>query len=134
MTGRLPDAPVSREELRNLLNSWQRGAVTERIVHEQGEELLARYVEGDLPDYPEQDPRSVAFEAVFQLENLPVQLVTPDDVPAFLEFLAAPAGAEEAAWTKWKSYWDRMDYARRAQELSSNPYYTPILPRDSRSK
>jgi hypothetical protein len=118
------DEPVSREELRSLLDRWQTGAINERTVHETAEELWARY--GEAPVYPKEDPRSIALEVVSQLEVLNYQLITPVDVPAFLEFLGAPAGRELAAWERWTSYWDGIDYQRRAVELADKSYYAPL--------
>jgi hypothetical protein len=118
---------VSREQLRELLDQWRRGSINERTVHERAEGLLARY--GPNPAAPSKDdPRSIAFEVVSELETLNHQLITPVDVPAFMEFLGTPSGAESAAWERWMRYWDGVDYRRRAEELADNPYYTPIPP------
>jgi hypothetical protein len=121
---------VDREELRSLLDRWQRGLIDERAVHETAEDLFAKYGE-EPPLYPRDDHRSIVLEVVSQLEVLNHQLITPVDVPAFFEFLATPLGGELAAWEKWTRYWDRVDYKRRAKDLASNPYYAPLPSQDT---
>jgi len=114
--------PTRREVLRELILRWRSGSIDERAVPEAAERLWEKYGE-EPPAYPKEDPRSIVLEVVSQLEVLNVQLITPDDIPALLEFLDAPVGSEKAAWDRWTRYWDQLDFGRRLDELAANPYY-----------
>ena len=128
------EAPVSRESLRALLYRWRSGAIKERVVYEEAEELYERYG-GAASAFDHSDARSIAFEVVSQLEVLDVQLITRADIPAFIEFLETPSGSEGAGWTRWQQYWDDVDFAKRLVELVNNPYYAKrALRSDSRKK
>ncbi|MGH2472453.1 MAG: hypothetical protein ACRDG6_08635 [Candidatus Limnocylindria bacterium] len=111
-----PANPASRTNLPDLLERWRSGVIGERAVHEEAE-------------------RSIAFEVVSQLEILNVQLITAEDVPAFIEFLETPSGAEGAGWDRWQHYWDGIDFAKRLKDLVNNPYYAKrASPSDVREK
>ena len=122
-----PGPAASREALIDLLRRWRLGVINERQVHELAESLWESYPDGP-PTYPRGDPRSIAIEVLSQLEVLNVQLITPEDIPAFLEFLDTEAGQEQAAWEKWARYWAGVDFKRRLRELADNPYYSKSEP------
>lgn len=112
---------IERGELRTLLERWRAGTVNEREVHNQAETLMDKL--GELPHYPESDPRSIAAEVLLQLEILNHQLITKDDIPAIEAFLDTTLGQEPQGWAQWRSYWKQLDLESRRQELKSNPYY-----------
>lgn len=112
---------IERGELQALLDSWQASTVGEREVHERAETLLEEV--GELPHYPESDPRSIAQEVLLQLDMLNHQLITTEDIPAIKAFLETPSGQELQGWAAWKRYWKQLDIDARRQELTSNPYY-----------
>ena len=116
---------VTRRELESILERWQRNELDERTAHDAAERLWERFG-GEPPTYPENDDRSIGMEVLAQLEVLNHQLITPADIPAFLEFLHARRGEERAAWDEWRLYWKAIDYKRRAKELAGNPYYAPL--------
>lgn len=112
---------ADRDFLRGLLGRWRAGEVDERFVHEEAERLWD--ANDQWPQYEESDPRSIALEVLSQLEVLNHQLITPEDIPAILDFLETPPGEEEAAWEKWRAHWKSVDYQERRAALASTPYY-----------
>ena len=108
-------------ELRTLLRQWFDRALDEEVVYRRAEVLVERL--DDDPEYPESDHRSIAKEVLLQLDSLNYQWITRDDVPAMLKFLRTPRGKEKQGWEEWSRYWDTVDYEKRKQELSSNPFY-----------
>ena len=122
------DDVAGRERLRELLDRWQAGALDERAVHEAAEALSESFP-GDLPSYPQSEPRSIAIEVLSQLEILNWQLITRQDIPALLDFLGTRRGEEERGWERYQKYWDSVDFDRRLKELADNPYYSKSAPR-----
>lgn len=114
--------------LRTLPGHWLAGRVNERQVHERAEELGESLFRAGPPSFPRSDPRSIAAEVLSELEILNVQLITPADVPALLEFLATNAGEEERGWQRLMNYWDGIDFDKRLHELATNPYYSKSRP------
>lgn len=112
---------VTRAEVMALLSRWEVGELDEQAVHEQAEEMWSM-LEVDRA-LPEDDYQSIIIEAIAQLEILNRQLVTPQDVPAFRRFLAAPEGREREAWSEWRSYWEGIDMRQRRRALADRPYY-----------
>lgn len=113
---------VDRQILRDLLQRWQSGAVSEKDVHEAAERMFEAFPDGP-PVHPRADPRSIPIEALSQLEILDVQLITRDDVGAFLEFLGTQEGHEKEAWERWTEYWRQIDFDQRLRDLAGNSYY-----------
>jgi hypothetical protein len=116
-------APVNsldREQLRTLLVDWRDGRRTARQLHEDAEALMESIGWKDLP---QSNPQSIQYEVLSQLDALNVQLITIDDVEAFLEFLETPEGKEEEAWAHWDAYWSSLDFSARREALHNDPYY-----------
>ena len=59
-----------------------------------------------------------------QLEVLNHQLIIEQDIPAILTFLATPFGEENQAWQAWETYWTRIDFEARRNELAGHGYYS----------
>lgn len=110
-----------RDELKYLLRSWQSGEIDERVVHERAERIWRHSIPH--VEYHEEDPKSIADEVLSNLEILDWQLITPDDIPAMLEFLNTLPGKEREGWQSWHSYWDSVDMEGRRLALLDNPYY-----------
>src|SRR5438094_700895 len=106
------DDSAGRERLRDLLGRWQKGVLDERAVHEAAEALSESYP-GELPTYPHSDPRSIPIEVLSQLEILNWQLITREDIPALLDFLATQSGDEERGWERYQKHWENIDFDRR---------------------
>ena len=112
---------IERSELLALLEQWQKGAIDESVIHEQAESKIDEL--GELPSYPEDDPRSIPVEVLLYLDILNHQLIIPEDIPAMEAFLRTLPGDEAQGWAIWRNYWNNLDLETRKQELESNPYY-----------
>jgi hypothetical protein len=112
---------IERSELLALLEQWQKGALDERAIHEQVESKIDEL--GELPSYPEDDPRSIPVEVLLHLDILNHQLITPEDIPAMEAFLRTSLGDEAQGWAVWRNYWNNLDLEKRKRELESNQYY-----------
>lgn len=113
-------AIIDRDTLRQLVKEWSGGNIDERDVHERAEELYEEY---ECPNADMSHPDSIPIEVLSQLEILNLQLITPDDVPAILQFLDTASGLEVEGWRAWCLYWEQINYDKRKMELSSNEYY-----------
>lgn len=112
---------IEQSELLALLEQWQKGAIDERVVHERAESKMDEL--GELPSYPEDDPRSIPVEVLLHLDALNHQLITLEDIPAIEAFLRTPPGDEAQGWAVWRNYWNNLDLDTRKRELQSNHYY-----------
>ncbi|MFQ5528644.1 MAG: hypothetical protein ACE5GX_20615 [Thermoanaerobaculia bacterium] len=121
---------VDRGWIRSLLQRWQGGDVDKRLVHEEAEAVWDGFKEW--PNYPQEDPRSIPLEILSNLEALNHQLITPEDIPAILEFLDTPRGSELDGWKRWQRYWDELDMDERIESLKDDSYYSAYpIPRKS---
>lgn len=113
---------IERQQLQDLLGRWQRGEIDERDVHEEAEIFWERYA--DDKEYGKGDSESIAMDILINLDSLDRQLVTREDIPAMLSFLATPPGQEHESWQVWERYWDSVDFEQRRQSLAGNGYYS----------
>ena len=112
---------LNREDLRQLLLSWERREISTQGVHEAAESLLETC---DVSfELSRGDPRSIEAEVLSQLDILNHQWITRDDIPTFLQFLAAKAGEEERAWAQYTAYWQTVDFGKRKRDLAGHHYY-----------
>lgn len=118
-------------ETRRILNKWRRGEIDEQQIH-----MLTERMFEDLQDRirrpPEDNHMSILYEVLSQLSILNYQLITSDDIPAFLRFLETPEGKEGEGWYEWRKYWENIDFRRRRKVLADNSYYsTDPFPHES---
>ena len=111
---------VPREEVEALLRRWERGDVDVQQVHSEAERLINEW---NWPEFPRSDPRSIVVEILMQLEILNHQLITEEDIPAMLAFLAAQADFEADGWQAWKAYWKGINLEARRKKLAGHSYY-----------
>ncbi len=113
---------VTRAEIADVLRRWQAGEVSARHVFDWAEE---RYWPGDEVEFDdwEADESSVANEVLGVLDQLPMNLVLPEDVPTYLEFLAAPPGHFGRAYEQFSQALDRIDHAARRRALKGDEFY-----------
>ena len=111
MTGNL-----IRTQLIEMLLQWKKGVIDERDVHSAAETLLERMENAFSPPYD------------VQLDALPQQWITADDVPAIIKFLQTPLGDEALGLAEWSAYWGKMDFHKRARQVASNPFYSKSGP------
>lgn len=113
-----------RDVLRSLLKRWQDGALDAFGVKMQAEAIWERDpIYGHYEEYSRDDPRSIYYAVLFNLEALSQQLILPDDIPVILSFLDTPLGKEREAWQMWDTYWNNIDYEKRRLALLDNPHY-----------
>jgi hypothetical protein len=113
---------IERNTLIQLLDAWLLGTYDERQVHERAESIMDEMAE--VPNFSENDPRSIPLEVLVHLDALNHQLITKEDIPIMHEFLSTPIGKEAEAWTRWRQYWDTLDMQTRRLQLQTNPYYS----------
>lgn len=113
---------IEREVLRNLLRRWQAGELTDLQVREEAEAFWEQLSE--VPRFSKDDPRSINFEVLLNLNMLYQQLIIPEDIPALLGFLDTPVGKEREGWQALHDYWASVDFKQRLQVLRSHPYYS----------
>lgn len=111
-----------RTLLIEMLLKWKKGDVSERDVHEMAEDLLERQ--------EDESARSdkVEQEALIQLDALPQQWITVEDVSAMVTLLQTPRGEEAKGLAEWSEYWENIDFRKRARQVASNPYYSKSGP------
>ena len=112
---------INRGLLRELLNRWTSGELNAHQVHEQAEQLWDSL---EQHQFPREDRRSIAAEVLSQLDILNHQLITPEDIPAMMQFLETPVGEELQAWDRWQRYWDELDMDERIESLKDDNYYS----------
>lgn len=110
---------VDRQTLEGLLEDWQKGRLSPRDVHERAEQIWEAH--DDWPRSPG-EPGAILAEVVSNLDVLNHQLITKEDIPAFLEFLRTPPGQEAEAWDKWRRYWDAIDFEERERQFGDSLY------------
>ena len=107
-------------KLRWLLQGWHACMVAADEVHYLAEKWLS---EEEWVELPKEDPGSVVFEVLAQLDILNQQLIIQEDVSALLSFMET--GKEDAllAWRTWEDYWEGVDFKARQIILSGDPIY-----------
>lgn len=116
---------TNRDQIRVLLQQWQRRQVTPLDVLVEAERIWeSDPLYNNYIPFPRTDSRSVYYSVLLMLEVLHVQLLMREDIPMILAFLDTPAGGEEKAWQLWDAYWDSVDYDDRSKTLQGSDYYT----------
>ena len=104
--------------LLNLLDKWAKNEITEIDILEETEVLLEQTT---WIEFKENNPQSIIFDVLSNLEALCTQLIIKEDIPAIIAFLNTPKGKEKKGWKDWKEYWDKIDFKNR-QEFLRNHY------------
>jgi hypothetical protein len=110
-----------RQQLFDILTKWLNGELSTKEVHEEAEEMVTAFEEW--PRVSKAHANAIPLEILSNLEVLNYQLITQEDIPAMLKFLATPPGSEKRAWEEWERYWENIDLESRKRILSDNPYY-----------
>ena len=115
---------VTRTELVEVLERWRAGELTPAAVHAWAS---TRFRPGD-NEFDDETPEgdSVANVVLGHLDSLDMHLVTPEDVPAYLTFLAAPAERFPEAYATWRAAVEAVDYPQRRRALCNDPLYAPF--------
>jgi hypothetical protein len=112
---------VTRGEIAETLRRWQAAELTAREVYDWAQELY-RPGRAEFDDW-EADDSSAANEVLGALDQLPMNLILPEDMPAYLEFLKTPSGRFAEGYERFQAALDRIDYAARARSLRDDDFY-----------
>ncbi len=117
---------ITRSDIIAKLLEWQEGKLTAEDLNN----WAVRFYLHDDVDYSDwegdEEERSVTNEVLAQLDSIDMNLMIPDDVPAYLEFLDTPLGKFEDGYAKLESYLNSIDYKERARLLAGNEFYAPF--------
>ncbi len=118
----MEEIKVSRQDIIDLLESWQRGDISASDVYDWAEN---HYWPGHLEceDWEGEDDNSVTVAVLSSLDLLPMNLMLQEDIPIYLEFLKTPAGEFKRGYTKWRNSIDSINYEKRKMDLSWDPFY-----------
>jgi hypothetical protein len=116
---------VTRAELAEMLYRWQAGALSNRQVHDWAEELFGP---ADYDDWEGEgmEDGSVACAVLGELDQLDMNLLTVDDVPALLGFLATPPGEFRQGLADWEAEVAKRNIPARQRALRDDPVYAPF--------
>ncbi|MBZ0271199.1 hypothetical protein K8I61_04130 [bacterium] len=94
----------NRQMLRDLLNGWKDGRLTDDAMRAEALTLWNKY--GVWINAPETDPRSITKSVLdgMRLAGEESMRFRPSDVDAILAFLNTPVGDEAAGWAAWNAY------------------------------
>jgi hypothetical protein len=118
---------LGRAEISEVLRLWERGGLSATEVHLWAEEQYGPGVEFE--DREGADAYSVSLEVVARLDMLDQNLITPEDVPMYLEFLGTPLGEFQAGMERFEQALARIDYVGRRRTLRDMPPYHRVLQR-----
>jgi hypothetical protein len=112
---------TTRDEIIAILLEWGSGRLSARDVYAWAERV---YHPGttEFNDWEEGDV-SVANEVLGALDLLPLNLMLPEDIPIYLEFLATPRGQFERGFRRFDEALRRIDYESRRRLLTADPFY-----------
>ena len=112
---------ISRKELKEKLLQWQSGQIT---AHELNDWAGENYPNDDV-EYDDWDEteNSVTNEVLAALDMMDMNLMTPEDVPAYVKFLETPHGSFDVGYSQLQQYIKQIDIKKRAAALAANPFY-----------
>ena len=113
---------ICRKDLKEKLLQWQKGQMTAHELHEWAE---GNYLNDDVEceDWDEIEEHSVTNEVLAELDMMDMNLMTTEDVPAYLDFLETPPASFEEGYKKLQQYLKQNDMKKRAAALSADPFY-----------
>lgn len=115
---------VTREYLISLLQAWKEGKITASEISSTASKLL-----WDIKVLDEEngDDYSVTAEVVDLLDSLDVNLITEEDIDAYIEFLHTPIGEYEQGCHKlWEKHKSKINYKERKERLKNVEPYLKI--------
>jgi hypothetical protein len=113
---------ISRKDLREKLLQWQGGRMT---APELNDWAVENYLNDDVEyeDWDEAEENSVTNEVLGALDMMDIDLMTPEDIPAYLDFLETPPASFEEGYKKLQQYLEKIDIKKRAAALVTDPFY-----------
>jgi len=113
---------ISRRDLKEKLLQWQEGQITAHALNDWAGENYPKE-DVDYEDWDEAEEFSVTNEVLAALDMMDLNLMSPEDVPTYLDFLeTAPASFEEG-YNKLQRYLEQIDIKKRAADLVTDPLY-----------
>jgi hypothetical protein len=104
------------------LLQWQEGQITPRELNNlAGENYPNDEVEYE--DWDEAETNSVTNEVLAALDMMDINLMTPEDVPAYLDFIETPPASFEEGYKKLQQYLKQINIKKRAAPLVADPLY-----------
>jgi hypothetical protein len=74
-------------------------------------------------DWDEIEEHSVTNEVLAELDMMDMNLMTTEDVPAYLDFLETPPALFEEGYKRLQQCLEQIDIKKRAAALSADPFY-----------
>jgi hypothetical protein len=121
----MPSKVITRADLATMLKHWLDGRRAAHQVHEWAEARAGNNA-FDVEDWEGVESNSVANEVLRALDMLNMNLMLPDDIPFYLEFLDTPEGHFDEGYRKWRDALNRIDYSAREEALRANSLYAPF--------
>ncbi len=112
---------TTRDGIVAVLLEWSSGGRSAQDVYAWVERI---YFPGaiEFNDWEDGDV-SVANEVMGALDLLPMNLMLPEDIPVYLEFLATPRGQFDEGLQRFDEALRRIDYASRRRSLKADEFY-----------
>ncbi len=114
---------IGREDLIKILQYWRDGVLTAEQVHEWAEKRAGNV---EVSDWEGVEPNSATNEVLWALDMLNINLMLPEDIPTYLEFLHTPPGHFSEGYHKWQDTLTQVDYRARKEFLRMIPLYAPF--------
>lgn len=113
---------LRRKDLKEKLLLWQQGVIT---AHELNDWAGENYPNDDVEyeDWDAAEEYSVTNEVLAALDMMDMNLMTLEDVPAYLSFLETPPASFEEGYNKHQKYLEQIDINKRAAALVTDPFY-----------
>jgi len=113
---------LTRNELRVLLTQWEQGQITTEELNGFAGELYPNE-EVDYEDWETDGENSVTKEVLAALDMMDMNLMVPEDVPVYLEFLNTPLGSYTDGYLRLRQYLQCVNIKKRQKALSEIPFY-----------
>jgi len=116
---------VTRAEVKEVLIKWQQGDIDAKYVNDWAGNLYPS-TEVDYDDWEADDSNSITNEVLAALDMLDMNLLTVEDIPAYVEFLNTPQGDFNKANAKLQRYLRSIDISERKKQLAQIKIYAPF--------
>lgn len=113
---------IRRKDLKEKLLQWHEDQIT---APELNGWAGGNYPNDDVEyeDWDEAEEYSVTNEVLAALDMMDMNLMTPEDIPAFLDFLETPPASFEEGYNRLQQYLEQRDIKKRAAALVTDPFY-----------
>ncbi|MFC4348641.1 hypothetical protein ACFO5Q_12375 [Kordiimonas lipolytica] len=116
---------ISRANIKEVLERWAEGTLSAEEVHAwAGQHYQNRAY--DFEDREDQEENSVSNEVLAQLDMLDMNLLVPEDIPSYIEFLSTPLGGFDDGYSKLKAYLGTVNIDVRREQLKGTSPYQPF--------